>query len=65
MKETKIAECINPERPCKSCTYSFNPALFDGGCMLYAPTGDRANLLEAPELETASKPEGDSKSLQA
>lgn len=31
--ENKIPQCVNPERPCRGCNYSYNPKLYDGGCM--------------------------------
>lgn len=32
----RVQECICPERKsCRGCSYSYNPALYDGGCKLY------------------------------
>ncbi len=42
--ETKIAECIKPDRPCRGCSYSHNPALYDGGCTLYRGVGGIKSL---------------------
>ena len=54
MRETKVAECIYPDRPCRGCSQSYNPSLYDGGCMLHH--GGGAKSLDALELETAAKP---------
>lgn len=54
MRETKVAECIYPDRPCRGCSQSYNPARYDGGCMLHS--GGGAKSLEALELETAAQP---------
>ena len=34
--ENKIPQCVNPERPCRGCDFSYYPKLYDGGCM-FAP----------------------------
>ena len=54
MREAKVAECIYPDRPCRGCSQSYNPARYDGGCMLHS--GGGAKSLEALELETAAQP---------
>lgn len=52
----RVAACIYPDSTsCRGCSYSFNPALFDGGCMLHYEGGG-AKSLEALELETAAQP---------
>lgn len=53
----RVAACIYPDSTsCRGCSYSFNPTLFDGGCMLqYGAQGDSKSLQGA---------QGDSKSLQ-
>ena len=42
----RVAACIYPDSTsCRGCSYSFNPALFDGGCMLqYGAQGDSKSL---------------------
>lgn len=42
----RVAACIYPDSTsCRGCSYSFNPALFDGGCMLqYGVQGDSKSL---------------------
>lgn len=52
----RVAECIYPERKsCRGCSQSYNPARYDGGCMLHYEGGG-AKSLEALELETADQP---------
>lgn len=42
----RVAACIYPDSTsCRGCSYSFNPALFDGGCMFqYGAQGDSKSL---------------------
>lgn len=42
----RVAACIYPDSTsCRGCSYSFNPALFDGGCMLqYGAQGNSESL---------------------
>lgn len=42
----RVAACIYPDSTsCRGCSYSFNPALYDGGCMLqYGAQGDSKSL---------------------
>ena len=42
----RVAACIYPDSTsCRGCSYSFNPVLFDGGCMLqYGAQGDSKSL---------------------
>lgn len=49
----RVEECIYPERGnCKGCEQSYNPALFDGGCMLhFKAEGDR-QYPEPPQRTT-------------
>lgn len=62
MRETKVAECIYPDRPCRGCSQSYNPSLYDGGCMLHH--GGGAKSLEALELETAAQPHAQKEHIQ-
>lgn len=38
----RVAECIYPERKsCRGCSQSYNPARYDGGCMLHYEGGGK------------------------
>lgn len=64
MRETKVAECIYPERKsCRGCSQSYNPARYDGGCMLHYEGGG-AKSLEALELETVGQPNAQKERIQ-
>ena len=44
----RVAECIYPERKsCRGCSQSYNPARYDGGCMLHYEGGGAKSLREA------------------
>lgn len=55
MRETKVAECIYPDRPCRGCSQSYNPSLYDGGCMLHYEGGGAKSQGET-QTETAAQP---------
>jgi hypothetical protein len=60
----RVAECIYPERKsCRGCSQSYNPARYDGGCMLHYEGGG-AKSLEALELETAAQPNAQKEHIQ-
>ena len=61
MRETKVAECIYPDRPCRGCSQSYNPSLYDGGCMLHH--GGGAVSLPASDLETAAQPDTENRKI--
>ncbi len=49
----KVKECVYPEsKNCRGCSHSFNPSLYDGGCMLHYRTGGGENLQREPERRT-------------
>ena len=60
----RVAECIYPERKsCRGCSQSYNPARYDGGCMLHYEGGG-AKSLEALELETVGQPNAQKEHIQ-
>lgn len=54
----KVKECVYPEsKNCRGCSHSFNPSLYDGGCMLHYRTGGGAVSLEEKNTKTAEEPD--------
>ena len=60
----RVAACIYPDSTsCRGCSHSYNPALYDGGCMLHYEGGG-AKSLEALELETVAQPHAQKEHIQ-
>ena len=57
MREAKVAECIYPDRPCRGCSQSYNPALYDGGCMLHDKNGNESGKKTRGERRTNGQTE--------
>jgi hypothetical protein len=53
----RVSECIYPESSsCRGCSQSFNPELYDGGCMLhYNQTGSGKAARTGDDLETTAR----------
>ena len=61
----KVKECIYPIRnSCRGCSHSYNPALYDGGCMLHYAGQGEGESLQAAESETVAQPRVNFRKIQ-